>query len=91
MPKLNREISDQVWNSMICMALKYQTKIGRFNNRRYERKFVYLVINLCQGASILVETGAIHSWAAGFRRLHAIQEEVISQFNRIYGKTHLDL
>jgi hypothetical protein len=90
MTKLNNEASDQVWNTMIHMALKYQAKIGRFNNRRYERKFVYLVINLCQGATILVETGAIHAWPAGSRRLHAIQEEVISHYSKLHGKTHLD-
>lgn len=90
MPKLNNEISDQLWNAMIIMALKYQRKIGRFYNQRYDRKNLYHVLIVCELARTLVDQGCIHSWPAGFRRLSDIEKGVIKEFAKLHGKTHLD-
>lgn len=89
-PKLNPEISDQIWHAMITMALKYQRKVGRFHNSRYERKFVLLVVNICELSATLVELQAIHPWPGGSRRLHEIEREVIAKFTQVHGKTYLD-
>jgi hypothetical protein len=75
---------------MIIMALKYQRRIGRYHNIRYDRKHLYLVLTIRETASILVDQQAIHGWSAGFRRLDDIEKGVIRQFTKIHGKTHLD-
>lgn len=90
MLKLNPELSDQVWNSMIIMALDYHRRIGSFHNERYDRKFVYIAINIHEMAKILVNNGVIHSWPAGFRRLITIRGECIDRFTSVHGKTYLD-
>ena len=90
MTKLNSELSDQVWNAMILMALKYQRRLGRYNNIRYDRKHLYLVLTIRETAAILVDQLAIHPWPAGSRRLGAIEEGAIKEFSKIHGKTHLD-
>ncbi|MDO9478734.1 MAG: hypothetical protein Q7L07_18650 [Pseudohongiella sp.] len=90
MIKINNEVSDQVWNAMIIMALKYQRRIGRYHNIRYDRKHVYLVLTICEIAHILVDQRAIHTWPAGSRRLGDIEKGVIREFTKLHGKTHLD-
>lgn len=90
MAKLKPEISDQIWNAMITMALKYQRKVGRFRNARYERKFVLLVVNICEMSSTLVELQAICPRPGRSRRLHEIERAVIGEFTKIHGKTYLD-
>jgi hypothetical protein len=87
---IDPETTDQTWNALIRLALKYQNRIGSYHNIRYDRKHLYIVVNLRQLASILVKAGVIHPWPAGFRRLGAIEEAVISQFTKLHGKTHLD-
>ena len=89
-PKLNAELSDQVWNAMIVTALKYQRRVGRFHNQRYDRKFVYHVLIVHELSKTLVELHAIHPWPAGSRRLGGIERAVIAEFTKLHGKTHLD-
>ncbi|MDO9519707.1 MAG: hypothetical protein Q7L19_05790 [Pseudohongiella sp.] len=90
MTKLNSELSDQVWNAMIVMALKYQRRLGRYHNIRYDRKHLYLVLTIRESAGILVDQHAIHPWPAGSRRLSDIEKGVIKEFAKLHGKTHLD-
>ena len=75
---------------MIIMALKYQRRIGRYHNIRYDRKHLYLVITIRETADILVDQQAIHRWPAGSRRLGDIEKGVIKEFTKLHGKTHLD-
>lgn len=84
------EVTDQTWNALIQMALKYQNRLGRFHNLRHDRHVVYSVKNIRELAGILVEKQIITSWPAGFRRLGTIEEGVVSGFKRIHDKFHTD-
>ncbi|MAY56462.1 MAG: hypothetical protein CMQ46_05120 [Gammaproteobacteria bacterium] len=84
------EITDHTWDGLIRIALKYQGRMGRYHNIRYDRKHLYIVLNVRQLASILVDKKIISSWPAGFTRLTTIEEAVIREFKKLHGKTHLD-
>ena len=84
------QLSDRTWSSLIQIALKYSAKIGNFNNRRYERSALYVVIGCRHLSMILVENGVIGRWQAGFRRLSHIEALAIAKFRRIHGVYHTD-
>jgi len=86
----DNQINDQTWYGLIQLAIKYQNRLGKFHNIRYDRMVVYTVKNLCELASILVEAGAIKSWSGGFRRLRSIEECVIADFKKIHNQFHTD-
>lgn len=84
------EINDHTWNALIRIAITYQDRLGKYRNQRYDRMAVYLVDNVREVASILVDDGIIQPWSAGFRRLSTIEGRVKADFLRIHGKYHTD-
>lgn len=84
------EFTDQTWDALIQMALKYQNRLGKFRNVRYDRHVVYAVKNIRELAGILVEKQIITSWQGGFRRLSTIEAGVVAGFKRIHEKFHTD-
>lgn len=89
--KLNAELSDQVWNAMIIIALKYQRRIGRFHDQRSDRKCVLFVLIVIEVMVIFLDKGVIHPWQGGFRRLDRIQETATRDFRRLHGKCYFDI
>lgn len=83
-------VNDHCWNALILIAIKYQNRLGKFRNIRYDRHVVYTVKNVSELASILVEEGAIISWSGGFRRLKTIEDRVVRDFRQLHDKYHTD-
>ncbi len=40
------EMTDQTWNGLIKIAVKYQNRLGKFHNVRYDRLVVFTVKNM---------------------------------------------
>ncbi len=83
-------MTDQTWNGLIKIAVKYQNRLGKFHNVRYDRLVVFTVKNICELASILVEEGMIEQWPGGHRRLRSIEDRVMADFKKLHKKYHID-
>jgi len=82
------EMNDQVWNALILQAIKYSSRAGRFRAERSSRDAVYLCKIITNLALILIETGVIRPWPAGFRRLRTLEDRAVTDFRRIHKKFH---
>lgn len=82
--------NDHTWDALIRVGIKYQGRVGKFRSVRYDRMAVYTVTNLRHLAMILVESGVIQPWPAGFRRLTTLEEGAAAEFLKVHKKVYTD-
>lgn len=83
-------VQDSVWYSLIEISTLHFNRIGRYHNKRAERKSVYICISCRHLAHYLVEHGVIKSWQGGFRRLTNIETNAIAAFKLHHNCFHTD-
>lgn len=78
--------NDAFWYKLIELALFHRARIGKFHNIRFERQSFYILTVLPVLASILVDSGVIIAWPAGYRRLRSIEDGASKDFFKVWGK-----
>lgn len=87
---LPKQVSDDVWLTLIAVSLRHYRKIGKFKNRRYERNCVYICRACLHLAMQLTDRGLIERWQGGYRRLSAIERDAIARFRQVHKAYHTD-